>query len=246
MDVKAWIPSFKFCLLFFLFILAFIIFTPRSWFRYAYNKTMGRFAPHTIDSRLAAIEKSVMLRLKPCLKNGLPDELLLLAYKKEKRLELWGHQASSAWWKIKDYEIVAASGTAGPKLMEGDRQVPEGIYGIENLHPNSNFYLSLKIAYPSAEDIAIAKQEGRDTETLGSFIMLHGYGGSIGCIAVENEAIEEIFTLVARVGVKNVKILIFPHDLSRQKIPSDLKPKWLADRYEKLDSIQKKLSHEKL
>ena len=111
---------------------------------------------------------------------------------------------------IKSYPILGASGQLGPKLKEGDRQVPEGFYGVEYLNPNSSYHLSMKIAYPNADDRARAALEGRTG--LGGDIMIHGNTGSSGCLAMGDPAAEDLFILAARVGVENVEVLISPVD----------------------------------
>lgn len=72
-----------------------------------------------------------------------PRELAFLAFKDERALQVHGRDKPGQPWRfVRDYPILAASGTAGPKLAEGDRQVPEGIYRVESLNPNSRFHLS--------------------------------------------------------------------------------------------------------
>ena len=78
----------------------------------------------------------------------------------------------------------------GPKLREGDRQVPEGVYTIANMNPNSISHLSLALSYPNDFDRARAAEDGRADNTLGGSIMIHGGSGSIGCMAVGDEAAE--------------------------------------------------------
>ncbi len=168
-----------------------------------------------------------------------PAALRFIALKEEKVLEMYGKFGPDAEWKLlASYPVLAASGVAGPKLKEGDRQVPEGIYVIEYLHPNSHFYLALKVKYPSEEDIAMARGEGRDTGNLGSDIMIHGKGGSIGCIVVENDAIEEIFALTALATPQNTELLIAPYDFRTKPLPEnyDNMPAWLPERYRQLQA----------
>lgn len=169
--------------------------------------------------------------------NRTPDALRLIALKEERLLELQGKFLPDRSWRlIKVYPIRAASGVAGPKLKEGDGQVPEGIYEIESLHPNSRFHAALKIAYPSREDIEAAGRDGRASGSLGSAIMLHGSGGSIGCIAVADPDIEEIFTLAASCGTGRVRILIAPFDFRLRPLPVPVpgEPDWLPERYRRL------------
>jgi hypothetical protein len=139
-----------------------------------------------------------------------PPRIALLAFKEEKRLELWAGKGKG-WAFIRSYAILAASGKAGPKLRRGDRPVPEGLYRIEALNPNSSYHLSMKLDYPNADDCARAKEDGR--ADLGGDIMIHGKDVSIGCLAVGDPAIEELFVLAARVGIGNVAAIVAPCDL---------------------------------
>jgi hypothetical protein len=100
-----------------------------------------------------------------------PQSVVLAGLKHERRLEVYA-KTDILPKLIRTYDILAASGTLGPKLLQGDQQVPEGIYGIDSLNPNSAFHLSLRINYPNREDRAQARLEGR--ERLGGDIMIHG------------------------------------------------------------------------
>jgi hypothetical protein len=138
-----------------------------------------------------------------------PPELALLAFKRERRLEVWG-RAEGPWVRIDALPILAASGDAGPKLREGDRQVPEGVYRVVAFNPNSRFHLSMMLDYPNADDVAVAAAEGRTD--LGGEIFIHGGAVSIGCLAVGDRAIENLFVLVADVGVEHVEVIVAPRD----------------------------------
>jgi hypothetical protein len=89
-----------------------------------------------------------------------PRELALIVLKKERRVAVWARN-SREWRFVRNYPILAASGHAGPKLREGDRQVPEGLYRISWLNPNSTYHLSMKVDYPNAFDKQMAKRDGR-------------------------------------------------------------------------------------
>ncbi len=138
-----------------------------------------------------------------------PPELTLLAFKRERRLEIWG-RADGGWARIDAIAILAASGVAGPKLRQGDRQVPEGLYRLIAFNPNSRYHLSMMLDYPNADDLAVAGAEGRTD--LGGDIFIHGDARSIGCLAVGDRAIEDLFVLVADVGIDHVQVVIAPHD----------------------------------
>ena len=217
-------------------LIALTLLLPEVWLRYFYNRTIGRFFRHSVESRLQSFGNAARERLQLAF---IPSKLVIIALKSEKRLELWGSNADEKAFFIRSYPILAASGTAGPKLREGDRQVPEGFYQIESLHPNSHFYLALKIAYPSPDDIKIALAEKRDPARLGSNIMLHGKGGSIGCISVDNPAMEEIFYLASQVKKENISLLIMPCDFRRNPLPQ-VQPDWLQKRYQELSQEVKK------
>jgi len=170
-----------------------------------------------------------------------PREVTFIALKQEKKLELWARD-SGEFRFIRDYYILAASGVAGPKLRQGDRQVPEGIYRIEELNPNSHYHLSMKLNYPNEFDIFHAWQEERTDP--GSDIFIHGKTASIGCLAMGDDAIEELFVLTAQVGVENVKVVIAPHDPRAYplKANSEELPEWTPELYSIISREIKALS----
>jgi len=157
-----------------------------------------------------------------------PPRLALLGFKAEKRLELWAEK-NATWVPIRTYPILAASGVSGPKLREGDRQVPEGIYRINFLNPNSLYHLSLQINYPNDYDRRKAAEEERTD--LGGEIFIHGKAVSIGCLAIGDKAIEELFTLVATVGLDKVTVILAPQqDMQRLDINAPVRP-WVPELY---------------
>ena len=122
------------------------------------------------------------------LESGSP--VFIRAFKEERELELYLESKSTGKFELfRTYPIAAASGKLGPKLAEGDRQVPEGFYfsRASDMNPNSSFHLSFNVNYPNAYD--------RAHERTGSFIMIHGSNVSVGCLAMTDEKIEEIYTL---------------------------------------------------
>lgn len=170
-----------------------------------------------------------------------PARVRLLGLKAEKRLEVYAADATGPWKPLASYPVLAASGRPGPKLREGDGQVPEGLYRIVLLNPNSRFHVSLRVDYPSEDDRAHGRADGR--ESLGSDIMIHGGSASIGCLALGDPAIEEVFTLAARVGIEQVDTLILPHDLRREpRFPPQV-PAWMTARYQRLLTAIADLPH---
>ncbi len=176
----------------------------------AYRSVAGR---RTVDDVLRTCGPAAEARLRPYFERaGIPyppPKIALLGFKADKRLELWAAKGSG-WAFIRSYPILAASGGPGPKLRRGDRQVPEGFYRIEALNPNSSYHLSMKLDYPNAFDRQRAKEDGRSD--LGGDIMIHGRNVSIGCLAIGDPAIEELFVLAARVGAGHAAVIIAPWD----------------------------------
>lgn len=158
-----------------------------------------------------------------------PTKLTLIGLKYEKRLEVWG-ELHGKWVHIHDYPFSAFSGRLGPKLQEGDRQIPEGIYNVTYLNPNSKFHLSLRLNYPNAFDKRVAKKEKRTN--LGSDIMIHGSDKTIGCIPIGDEGIEEVYLLAEKVGIQNIKVILSPLDFRvRDVVIKNDKHPWLQGLY---------------
>lgn len=207
-----------------------------------YPKILEFMGKQTVTEVIEALDKKTKNELSPLfLKNGIsypPKNLALIAYKDTGTLEVWASNGDSEFKKIKAYPILAASGESGPKLIEGDRQVPEGVYKIIGFNPNSSYHLSMKINYPNTFDLKHAKNDSRNNP--GTNIFIHGQNASIGCLAMGDPAIEQLFTLVFKTGINNTQILISPSDPSRVRLiaPSD-SPGWVTDLYSKINLSHK-------
>jgi murein L,D-transpeptidase YafK len=163
-----------------------------------------------------------------------PRQLWIVVLKDERRLDLWAESPAGARVPVVSWPVLAASGGPGPKLREGDGQVPEGVYRIPLLNPNSAFHLSLQVGYPSARDRAFAARDGRTR--LGGQIFIHGNAVSIGCIAIGDTAIEELFWLAATVGKEAFTVVIAPTDLRRRQAPELPSLPWTRELYRELRS----------
>ena len=194
--------------------------------------------PRTVADALHEYGPPVHERLEPLFARARadypPQDIYLLAFKRERKVELWVDGRSGKPVFVRSYPILAASGKAGPKLREGDLQVPEGIYRILYLNPDSHYHLSMKINYPNRFDREMAKLDGRTD--LGGDIFIHGENLSIGCIAVGNPAIEDLFVLVAESGVHNAEVVIAPRDLRKKPPPEVTKVelRWLPVLYRQI------------
>lgn len=160
-------------------------------------------------------------RVKPALVAALQKKNLsygnpvfIRIFKSEKVLEVWVKRKDT-FALFHTYPICTFSGQLGPKLRQGDRQSPEGFYrvGLGQLNPYSSYHLSFNLGYPNAYDRA----NGRT----GNYLMVHGNCVSIGCYAMGDEAIEEIYTLMEaalRNGQRNIDVHVFPFRFDNTKI----------------------------
>ena len=135
--------------------------------------------------------------------------------KEDRDLELWVQEADKSWQILKSYHIFGMSGELGPKTAEGDEQAPEGFYRVypHSMNPRSKFHLSFNIGYPNAYD----RKLGRT----GSFIMVHGDILSIGCFAMTDARIEEIYTMVNeafKAGTQYVPVQVFPFRMTDERM----------------------------
>lgn len=207
------------------------------------SRVLGRTATAMVNAngrksvadRVAQYGPAVRARLAPDFKRvGCaypPAKVALLGLKEEKRLEVWVAPAKGAFTLLKSYPILGASGGLGPKLREGDGQVPEGLYRIESLNPNSRFHLALRVSYPNAFDRAKGAAEGRDR--LGGDIMIHGSDCSIGCLAMGDPAAEDLFVLAAETGIQNISVILSPVDFRSRELPAKGHPApgWTRELY---------------
>jgi len=163
-----------------------------------------------------------------------PKKMILVGLKQERLLEVWVSDETNSYRYLAMYPIVGASGGLGPKLREGDFQVPEGLYGIESLNPNSRFHLALRVNYPNDFDRERGRRDGR--VNLGSDIMIHGGAASVGCLAMGDQAAEDLFVLAAETGIKNLKVILAPVDFRVRELPADMPelPSWSEELYSRI------------
>ena len=210
-----------------------LYFYGRSMWYPVVQKAMGS---KTVDGVVASIGSSARDRISPLFEAAdqdyPPAHISLLAVKDRAILELWAGAKNQPPVFITSYDIKALSGNAGPKLREGDRQVPEGLYKVLGLNPNSSYHLSMKLNYPNGFDLTHAEREGR-TEP-GSNIFIHGKAVSVGCLAMGDTVIEELFVLAADVGYQNIKVVIAPADPRIAPLEAPEEPVWTVDLYKEI------------
>jgi hypothetical protein len=202
------------------------------------NAATAMTGERTVAERLKEFGDVVHARLEPRFREvGVaypPKKLILVGLKQERQLEVWVSDGSHDFRFLKTYPILAASGTSGPKLKEGDRQVPEGLYKIESLNPNSRFHLALRVNYPNEFDKDNGRREGRSK--LGGDIMIHGGAASIGCLAMGDPAAEDLFVLAAETGIKNISVILAPLDFRVRDLPANSppSPSWTPELYSEI------------
>lgn len=171
-------------------------------------------------------EQEAAARLRPVLNAqslALGAPVCLRVFKQENLLEVWLRTDAGQFKLLKSYPICAFSGGLGPKLARGDGQSPEGFYTVRPaaLNPVSNYHLSFDVGYPNAYDRA----KGRT----GSALMVHGACVSIGCYAMTDPAIEEIWTLMAaafRNGQREIQVQLFPFRMSIESLARHRRDPW--------------------
>jgi murein L,D-transpeptidase YafK len=140
---------------------------------------------------------------------------LIRIYKQESTLEVWKQDRSGKFALLNSYPICKFSGNLGPKLMQGDHQAPEGFYDItpDQMNPNSSEYLAFNTGFPNAFDRSLGRT--------GSFLMVHGGCRSVGCYAMTDYAMEEIYGLVDEAfkgGQEKVQLEAFPFRMTAENL----------------------------
>ncbi|MBP9477689.1 MAG: murein L,D-transpeptidase [Sebaldella sp.] len=145
----------------------------------------------------------------------LGNPVYIRIFKEEGKLEIWAENSEKTYTLYKTYDICTYSGGLGPKKKEGDKKTPEGFYSTKksSLNPNSSYHLSFNIGYPNAYD----KAHGYT----GSLIMVHGNCVSIGCFAMTDKYIEEIYSIVERSlinGQNVIDVHVFPFKMTNKNM----------------------------
>jgi murein L,D-transpeptidase YafK len=184
-------------------------------------------------AKLSAAERvaDVRERRETMVREELKDKGLKLGchafirvFKEELELELWLKPVNQTKWvKFKTWPIAAMSGKLGPKEREGDLQAPEGCYHLtaKQMNPLSRYHLSFNVGYPNTLDLA----HGRT----GSLIMVHGSDVSIGCFAMTDAVIEDIYLVLLeafQAGQASVAVHCFPFRMSAERMQAAKDHQW--------------------
>lgn len=136
-----------------------------------------------------------------------PEAMFVRSFKYDKQLEVWVQNPGEEVFRLfKTYKVCIQSGSMGPKRLEGDYQVPEGFYYINEFNPNSMYHLSLGLNYPNASDRILS-----DALRPGNNIYIHGNCVSTGCIPITDMPIEELYLLASTVKAMGFQEFIPVH-----------------------------------
>jgi len=180
----------------------------------------------------SSLSLKVIEKVKPRLEKQFTDSSLIFGetvyiriFKEEKELEVWVKKRSG-FILFKTYPICTyGGGTLGPKIRNGDGQAPTGFYYVKpnQLNPWSSYHLSFNIGYPNTYD--------RAHERTGSAIMVHGDCVSIGCYAMTDDGIDEIYAIVDAAlsnGQSFFRVHLFPFRMTNENMKNHNDSSWYS------------------
>ena len=176
------------------------------------------------EKSIASVEGSLKQQLsQKALKYGAP--IFIRIFKQSSELEVWLENDNGKYQLFKTYPICTFSGELGPKLRQGDLQSPEGFYFVNSsrLNPWSKFHLSFNLGYPNSYE----RFHGRT----GSALMVHGNCVSIGCYAMTDPFINEIYALsvaALKNGQPFFRVHAFPFRLNDESLAKYRQNKWYS------------------
>lgn len=146
---------------------------------------------------------------------GASAPILIRSYKREAEFEIWKMKADGRYVHLKTFPMCRWSGQLGPKMREGDRQVPEGFYRITpgQMNPTSQYYLSFNVGYPNAYD--------RSHGASGGSIFVHGACSSAGCFSMTDAQIDQIYAIAREAfsgGQGAVQMQSYPFHMTAENL----------------------------
>lgn len=176
------------------------------------------FAATGAKASQAAAAKPLPSVTEAALKTKSVDEsapVYIRVFKEESELEIWKARANGRYIHVQTFPICNWSGTLGPKQALGDHMAPEGFYSLDrdSMKPDSKYHLALNVGYPNALDGALGRT--------GDFIMVHGNCVSVGCFAMTDALIEEVYAYVRLSlsgGQEQIPLHIFPFRMTAENL----------------------------
>ena len=157
--------------------------------------------------------EAMMLLGRKGMDQGAP--IFVRIFKEESELEVWKARDDGRFYHFKTYPICNWSGNVGPKTALGDHQAPEGFYRVSDtqMNPNSQYYLAFNLGYPNAYD--------RSLQRTGDALMVHGKCKSVGCYAMTDALMEEIYALAREAmkgGQSSFDVHAFPFRMTEENM----------------------------
>lgn len=180
-----------------------------------FNISLSAQIPESARSKRVITKTTPVIAAEMKIKNlNLGDNVFIRIFKEEYILEVWVSDGEK-YSLFKEYPIAYYSGGLGTKTKLGDQKSPEGFYTVypESLNPASSYHLSFNIGYPNAYE--------RYRKYTGNYIMVHGSNVSIGCYAMTDPQIEEIYTIAQKSfenGQKEISVHIFPFKMTSENL----------------------------
>ena len=143
------------------------------------------------------------------------EPMMIRVFKETSELEVWKRTSGGQYALLKTYPICKWSGALGPKIQEGDHQSPEGFYDVTPalMNPKSNYFLSFNVGFPNAFDQA--------WDRTGTYLMIHGDCKSVGCYAMTDDGIKELYAMVResfRGGNRTVQLQLLPFRMTETNL----------------------------
>jgi len=203
-------------------VAALVVAAPWAWARVG-GRVMNAVSGQSRPAQAAARVTPALQRDLRALGLDLGAPAFVRIFKREAELELWLGGKDGRYRLFRTYPICTFSGELGPKRRQGDNQAPEGFYRVARgqLNPASRFHLAFNLGYPNAYE--------RAHGYTGDFLMVHGNCVSIGCYAMGDEAIEEIYTVVdaaLRAGQPAFDVHAFPFRLDDAALAAERDSPW--------------------
>lgn len=166
------------------------------------SDSMSRMTEGSLDNRLQKIS----------VQRG--DPIFVRIFKEERMLEIW-YKKNGRYQPFTRYPVCYYSGPLGPKKRAGDRVSPEGFYRVTRnaLNPHSQYYKSFNLGFPNQYD--------RSKGYTGDYLMVHGSCMSVGCYAMTDQQMDEIYQLVElslKGGQSYVPVHIFPFKMTNARL----------------------------
>jgi murein L,D-transpeptidase YafK len=167
-----------------------ILVTNNLYSQTSYAESQKNYSKPVVSNKL---EDSLKQQFKEKKLTWPPQLVYIRSFKYDRLLELWVKNKNiDSFTLFKTYKVCMQSGSIGPKRSEGDNQVPEGFYYINEFNPKSNYHLALGLNYPNSSDKVLS-----NTKNPGGDIYIHGNCVSTGCIAIQDYPIEEVYTIAS-------------------------------------------------